>query len=130
MKRIFLLIDDDPIANLINKKIMQKVVKDEEIYSFDSGHHALLSLHQMFVNEELKVIILLDINMPQMNGWDFIEEVDREFPEQEIDIHMLSSSVDRKDREKSENYSRVRSYIVKPLSTDKVQEILDVTPDR
>jgi CheY-like chemotaxis protein len=71
-------------------------------------------------------MILLDVNMPQMNGWDFLEEYEK-LPLQAIaktKVYIVSSSINNRDIEKSKTYKTVSGFISKPLDTEKMNEIL------
>ena len=72
-------------------------------------------------------LILLDINMPIMNGWQFLDEYHKlmERFKKPIYIYMVSSSVDDCDIQKSKEYSGVTDYIVKPINKIKYQELID-----
>lgn len=120
MRRIFLFIDDDPIANLINRKFLETSIGQVEIHSCESAYKGLVFLQTVDSYKNLEIVIFLDINMPGMNGWDFLQEIDREFTEQEFTIYMLSSSVDSEDKRKAESYRQVKSFISKPLTKDKI----------
>jgi CheY-like chemotaxis protein len=125
LKRI-LLIDDDPITNMINTKIITKSF-NFHVSAFTSAREAL-DLIQMSINsfpDQLPGLIFLDINMPQMDGWEFLEEFQK-LPEdflKKCDVIMLSSSLDREDIQRSTTYSTVREFISKPLTADKVRNL-------
>jgi CheY-like chemotaxis protein len=125
IKRI-LLIDDDPIANMISTKIITKsfgfIVSD-----FTNAQEAL-NLLQLWANsfpEQIPDMIFLDINMPQMDGWEFLNEFQK-LPQHILErcsVIMLSSSLDREDIERSKSYACVREFVSKPLTVDKVRNL-------
>ncbi len=120
-KTIF-LIDDDPINNLINQRLISKVEIGETIREFLSGINALQDLEG--IPEDEKVLILLDINMPIMNGWEFLDKYINLFPERNDLIVILSSSIDFQDRLKAQEYSVVAGFLEKPLTLKKIGEEL------
>ncbi|MEO8712917.1 MAG: response regulator, partial [Parafilimonas sp.] len=71
-------------------------------------------------------VILLDVNMPVMNGWEFLELYQSLKPSfsKEIQLFLVTSSMNDQDREYSKRYNCVQDYIVKPLARDKISEIL------
>lgn len=116
------LIDDDKIANVINRKIVERFYSDKaEIQQYTSAWDGLDYINRISASEGLRITVLLDINMPEMNGWEFLEEVSREFNQLSIAVHILSSSVDPEDRKTASNFSVVKSFISKPLSKEKVE---------
>jgi CheY-like chemotaxis protein len=70
------------------------------------------------------VLILVDINMPVMNGWDFLKEYAQVESSREDTIIMLSSSIDFQDRQKSKDFPYVDGFIEKPLTFEKLKNIL------
>jgi CheY-like chemotaxis protein len=122
-----LLVDDDQLNNLINTRIITKF-SDYTVDSFTSGKAGLMYLHDC-EPELFPEIIFLDINMPVMDGWDFLEEFQK-FPEtltQNCSIIMLTSSIDITDIEKSKRFKSVRDFMSKPLTLESLRLVTKMT---
>jgi CheY-like chemotaxis protein len=122
-----LLVDDDQLNNLINTRIITKF-SDYTVDSFTSGKAGLMYLHDC-EPELFPEIIFLDINMPVMDGWDFLEEFQK-FPEtltQNCSIIMLTSSIDINDIEKSKRFKSVRDFMSKPLTLESLRLVTKMT---
>lgn len=123
-----MLIDDSEIDNMVNKHILSKNNVAENILVFSSAHEALVYLSEHKDSDDVKIIpevILLDINMPIMNGFGFLVEFEKmdEKLLNKISVIMLTSSVDPNDIRRSKEYKTVRSFISKPLSGEHLENI-------
>jgi len=125
-----LLVDDDEINNFISVKLIKKTLLNTEIKTCLNGKFAIDLLVEMQDQnpDELPDYILLDINMPIMNGWEFLEEYKRLKidPKGKSKIFIISSSVFNNDINKAKSYSLVKDFISKPLSVDKIKEVLNL----
>ncbi|WP_157501542.1 response regulator [Echinicola vietnamensis] len=112
-----LIVDDDKVQHLINKRLLLKNNPQLDLYFFANPIEALLWL------EEHKVdLLLLDINMPEMKGWDFLDQlIERKI---EVEVRMLSSSIDPRDEDRSRQYDMVSGFLVKPLKKESLEDIL------
>ena len=121
------LIDDDPIFIYGTKRIMKEVDFSENILVFNNGQEALEGLMQISEAKELMPeVIFLDLNMPIMNGWEFLDEfliVPNNNLKKTI-IYIISSSVDPRDLERVKNYKQVNNYILKPITTADLETVL------
>ena len=113
------IIDDDIVYQFTARKFLEKIKEVSNIFIFSDGLEASkhLSLNPSN-NEKLPDIIFLDIRMPTMDGWTFLEmyksvKGDISKP---ITIYMVSSSPEIKDKEKALSYSEVSDYLIKPLT--------------
>lgn len=112
------LVDDDPINNLINKRLLGKTGISDRIQEFLGGEDAFEKISELEPEETL--LILLDINMPVMNGWEFLNKYLELFPNRQDKIVILSSSIDFQDRQRANGYSIVSGFLEKPLTLDKI----------
>lgn len=120
-----LVIDDDDINIFIIKKIVEKTGFDVNMVSKSNGQLAIDYLVQALNDEEpFPQLMLIDINMPVLNGWEFIEAYEKMDVSRKADLYMLSSSVYENDIEKAKTYKIVKGFISKPLSIDRLIELL------
>ncbi len=119
------IIDDDPIYIFTTRKIMEMGNFSSYIEVFKNGKEALEALKpRVEANENIPEVIFLDLNMPIMDGWQFLEEFMTPNT-QKIIIYIVSSSIDPADLNKAKQYSLVTNYIVKPITPDKLKGLFD-----
>lgn len=109
------LIDDQPIANFITRKLLEIEGYNENIHDFTNPVEAF----QIVEKEQENALIFLDLNMPEMTGWEFLEEM-----QQKGIIHriiILTSSTSELDQQKALDYPCVLEYMVKPLNKEKFE---------
>jgi CheY-like chemotaxis protein len=117
-----ILVDDDPINNLINRRLISKLKLTPLIEVFLEAELAIERIRKMEASDS--ILIFLDINMPVMNGWDFLNQYMKEFKLRKDQIIVLSSSIDFQDRQKAKEFTCVEGFIEKPLSIEKIKYIL------
>lgn len=117
------LVDDDPINNLINRRLLGKTGISDRIEEFLGGADALEKINEMNPDESL--IIFLDINMPVLNGWEFLNKYLETFSHRNDKIIILSSSIDFLDRQKANGYSIVSGFLEKPLTLEKINSQME-----
>ena len=121
-----LVIDDDDINIFIIKKIVEKTGYEAQMVAKTNGQLAVDYLTELNVNQQpFPQLILIDINMPVLNGWEFLEAYEKLNIEQDIDMYMLSSSVYENDIEKAKTYKTVKGFISKPLSIERLIELFE-----
>lgn len=125
----FIFVDDDPISNMICKFTVEMMLGKVSSQSFVSPELALEYLTATYLtnNHHNKTVLLLDINMPGMSGWEFLERFDnlKGIIKELIHIYILSSSVDERDKLRSYANKNVLGFLVKPLSKETVSQVAD-----
>ncbi len=122
IKKRFLLVDDDPISNSLTKMILKKSFDELHINDFtmpENGLEFMKSEHSHNLPDG-KTTLFLDINMPTMSGWEYLEEFelfDASIKKQ-FDIYILSSSVDPKDINRAKENPLIIDFIEKPLKKE------------
>lgn len=119
-KKVIWVVDDDAIYQIIVNKIIQRSEMFSAISSFKNGKDAIDVLYNSLENNELLPdIILLDINMPIMDGWEFMEEMGliKSKMSKKIIIYIISSSIAVEDKNKSKTYPGILGYLSKPITT-------------
>ncbi|MEO8253132.1 MAG: response regulator [Flavobacterium sp.] len=121
--KITYIIDDDRLAIKLMTMVVTKSNFCEEIISFNNPRTALEELKKN-ANDPSKLpdVILLDINMPVLDGWQFLDEFMLVTFSKKIIFFIVSSSIDPMDMEMVNNYPIVKNYIIKPLNTEKLKQ--------
>ena len=120
-----MLIDDDRATNYLSRYIIDGVGCCDELSIYDMAQDALDDLESRIVEQSrLPEVIFLDLNMPRINGWEFLEIYEKyDFSHYEIKprIYVLSTTMNPQDRLKAESIEVVSRFFAKPLT----EEILD-----
>lgn len=121
------IIDDDPIFIYGTKRMMKETDFSDSVTVFNNGEDALAGLMEMYhTNHELPQVIFLDLNMPIMNGWEFLDEFIK-LPNESLSttvIYIISSSVDPRDIDKVKEYELISNYILKPITPNDFEVVL------
>ena len=124
---IIALVDDDKVFQLTTLRTIQSAKITDRILQFENGEEALSFLRQHATEtENLPDYIFLDINMPFVDGWMFLDDFAelKYVLKKEISIYMVSSSIDPRDVNRAKGNANVREYIIKPVSREKLIEVL------
>tara|TARA_R100000935_G_C2774006_1_gene138840 strand:- start:150 stop:542 length:393 start_codon:yes stop_codon:yes gene_type:complete len=128
MKKINLacIIDDDPIHVFGTKKIMQLANICQDFMVFHNGEEALRKLSALVKGgENIPEVILLDLNMPIMDGWEFLEAFTKIPTQRKVHIYIVSSSLSVDDINRAKNMKSVNNYIIKPIALEYIKEIVN-----
>lgn len=129
--RTVMLIDDNEIDNLINQKMIEAASIAENIYTHTGAKSAIEFLKNMekldVAEQVLPDVIFLDIDMPLMDGFQFLDEFEKltTVAKKKCKIVMLTSSINPQDFNRSKKYENVKLYLNKPLSHESIV-MLDV----
>ncbi|MRH98920.1 response regulator [Kriegella sp. EG-1] len=119
------LIDDDDIHLYTLKRALNEIELPKIVTTFSDGEEAINYIQDNIDNNDsLPDIILLDINMPIMDGFDFIETYLKLHIDKKISIYMLSSSVNPNDIKRAKEISIISDYIIKPIKDETLEQIL------
>jgi CheY-like chemotaxis protein len=122
MMNTVLCIDDDFTTQFLTKILLNDAGIAGNIVTANNGREALDYLHNMFSNnitdKIVLQIILVDLNMPIMDGWEFLDNYSKNYAHKlpRVMVYINSSSIDPKDYEKAKTYSCVKDFISKPLN--------------
>ncbi len=122
-----MLVDDNPDDNFFHKRVIKKNDSAEHVVICQSGQEALDYLKNQALDGWIKPnLIFLDINMPGMTGWEFLEEYEKLIlsDKSHVIVVMLTTSENPDDIKKAKGIGNVSSYHAKPLSKEMLDEIL------
>jgi len=122
------IVDDDGMFQMLTQIIIEKTQRVQKIKIFSNGKEAIDFLNSVHDQpDKLPEIILLDLNMPIMDGWGFLEEYLLLKPRigKEILIYIVSSSIDPEDIERARKISEVTDYVIKPVTQEKFINLLN-----
>ncbi|PKQ45229.1 response regulator [Confluentibacter flavum] len=123
--KTILLIDDNKIDSFLTKHLLLKNKIGENIIAVSSAIEALKFLDTVHNEpEQIPDFIFLDIRMPEMDGFEFLDDYERlpDTIKSKCDIFMLSSSSDQRDIDRAARYSYVKMFLMKPLDVNMLKE--------
>jgi CheY-like chemotaxis protein len=126
MKTIF-LIDDDPVFVFLTKRLISGINVGCQIEEFADGELAMDRLREISADSSLLPdIIFVDLSMPVMDGWEFLNEYSALAPKmsKQIELFIVSSSISPQEVERSKTYPEVADFLIKPVAKGKIAEIL------
>ncbi|WP_297516803.1 response regulator [Flavobacterium sp.] len=123
-----ILIDDDAIFNYVHEKTIRNLCSDCAIKTYLSSRQALTFVLEN-IHEEVnnQAYIFLDINMPELTGFEFLDEVIAVIPDflNQYNVYILTSSLNDKDKQKAETYIGLKGYLEKPLDKEQLIQIFE-----
>ncbi|MCE2994722.1 MAG: response regulator [Cyclobacteriaceae bacterium] len=122
------LVDDDSIFQFTATRLIESASLAKEILHFENGNEAIQYLEKNASSvDHLPDFLFLDINMPIVDGWMFLEDFQnlktklaKEFP-----IYMVSSSIDPRDMSRARAFSEVKDFVIKPVTIERLTELLN-----
>ncbi|PRP67568.1 response regulator [Nonlabens agnitus] len=119
------IIDDDDIFTFTIKKMLELNHLTHRIDTFSNGLEAKQQLDFRKENNlPYPNIILLDINMPILDGWQFMDEFSQFADKKEIIVYLISSSIDPNDRIKAKKYEDIKDFVVKPVTINALLQLI------
>ncbi len=121
----FIVIDDDPLNNTICRLTIKKALGTVEVITFTDPQQGLQYIDDQYSNtsgDDAGTVLFLDINMPIMNGWEFLEKYEclNNSVKSAIKVYILSSSVDDRDIEKAQSNKNIVNYLAKPITKETI----------
>jgi CheY-like chemotaxis protein len=125
--RNYIIVDDDPFNNMLCRMQLEITMGEVDIQTFEIPEEALAFIEGEFCKELKPAVLFLDINMPTITGWEFMEQYEKfsATVKEQISIYLLSSSVDSRDKEKAEHNKFIKGFMSKPLQSEQILSIAD-----
>jgi CheY-like chemotaxis protein len=127
MKKIDIacIVEDDPTHLFITKKYLELSGLVESIMVYKNGKEAYDKLKAIFISsQKLPKIILLDLNMPVWDGWQFLENFTKIPIESKVHIYILTSSDSEEDKIQAKKYNLNSNYLIKPIGLSEIKMVL------
>ena len=119
----FLVVDDDDVNLYIMTRLVERTAYKTNMITKTDGNAGIDYLKELIENNEpLPSLILVDINMPVSDGWEFLDNYRQLTIQQNIDVYILTSSVFDIDIERSKEYEFLSGFISKPITVEKLDE--------
>ncbi|MCM8571071.1 response regulator [Gramella jeungdoensis] len=128
--KILYVVDDDDIFQFMVKRSIKALDQNIEVITYTDGQEAINGLKKDCKTCHIPDIILLDINMPIMDGWQFLDFYDqlKYKIDKDISIYIVSSSANPEDIHKAREMNDLSGYITKPMSRNELKNIIENTP--
>ncbi len=121
------IIDDDDITIHLTDRLLRKVEFCHWVETFTDARKALERLKfSLKAGGNIPNMILFDLNMPHMDGWEFMDELVKLPNASKVPVFVFTSSVNPADKERSYKYGIIRDFISKPLTVQKLNKILRI----
>ena len=123
----YIIVDDDPFNNMLCRMQLEITLGNVRIETFEIPEEALAFIENEYSRDAGRAILFLDINMPSITGWEFMEHYEKfsEKVKKQITIYLLSSSVDLRDKDKADDNKFIKGFMSKPLQSEQILSIAD-----
>jgi CheY-like chemotaxis protein len=125
MIKNFIVVDDDPFNNILCEMTIELALGKVDFSAFTKPAEGLAYIQLTYRKEIEPTILLLDINMPIMSGWEFMEEFEKhpDIVKKQLTVYIVSSSVDPRDKEKAAGNKNIKGFISKPVDVEMIQSL-------
>lgn len=126
MKKITLsyIIDDNEFVLLMREKQLSDHPAFDQIKTFTNGSLALDEINKAILhNEQLPLLILLDLNMPVMNGWEFLDAISLIPTVNKIPIYLFTATLEVAGIEKAKRYNQIKGFLSKAISSEEIETV-------
>lgn len=119
------LVDDFEMVNVLHGILFKKLGMDNEVKAYTDPEKALEDIAKDSVQHN-SILILLDINMPEMSGFDFLDVLKRKSFKMYIDVVIVTSSISESDKARAKTYPMlVKDYVIKPLKQESLKQLIE-----
>ncbi|MCF2502596.1 response regulator [Dyadobacter sp. CY107] len=124
MNKVIVIVDDDPIVRLVIQRMVHNIDSSITCHQCENGEVGLLRIELQNITDY--IVVLLDINMPVLNGWEFLDRLQQLniVASDKFKLYMITSSTDASDKIKARSYPVIKKLYPKPLSKQDLKEIL------
>jgi CheY-like chemotaxis protein len=116
------VVDDDAIVLFLMRKLLETVPFDSPVLYYEKSTEALAHFKEIYTPQD-QYLFFLDINMPEMDGWEFLRQLEEFTHPSNTFVVIITSSTDLQDRKRAEANAHTRKLLVKPVLQDNVEEI-------
>lgn len=122
-----LLVDDDEATLYLHRFFLQRHPASIDVSSERDGHAALKTIKELLAQDQLPDALLLDLNMPKLNGWELLEALEELKDPRIAGMHivLISTTVNPDDHQRAKMHPLVQGFIPKPLKKDEVNVLID-----
>jgi CheY-like chemotaxis protein len=122
MELTVVIVDDDPMISLMHRTVIKKGELSSDIKNFTNGKEALDFLVSQ--QEGYSYLLLLDLNMPVMNGWEFLDELNKLDLGKNVLVAIVSSTVDKSSVVRATDYPQVVDFLSKPFTKNNLNDLI------
>ena len=118
----YIIVDDDLFSNVLSNRVIKKAFAETDVITFNIAEEGLAYIQNKPRDSFGSTILLLDINMPTITGWEFLEQFEKFGHEIQppISIYMFSSSINQHDKDKANTNKFIKGFISKPLKIETI----------